>query len=297
MIIACAIDNNYIRHCAVMLRSLYESNAGEEIGVYIIHGALNKAKRTKLAAYLGRFLHSVSFIQINPEILEGFPPFGHLPVSTYYRLILGAVLPRAVQKVIYLDCDLIVVDSLRDLWNTPLGDHPLAAVTDHHIRSNCERLGLSESSGYFNPGVMLINLNEWRKRDIVSEGLRFAKNAQTQLRFCDADILNHLFEAQWLRLDNRWNACPHLWGLCKVPADESEGLTPQDAAVTNNPAIIHFAGGGNAKPWDYYCPHPCRHRYLELKKKTPWANTSLDRQPSLLFRLKRLIGLSLGMKK
>jgi len=298
MIIACAVDNNYIRHCAVMLKSLYESNSREEISVHIIHGAIDASQKKKLVTCLGRFLRSVSFVQIDPKILGGFPTFGHLPISTYYRLLIPTVLPRSVQKTIFLDCDLIVVDSLSDLWNMDLGDYPLAAVTDHHIKENCQRLGLSESLGYFNPGVMVIDLNKWRQRDILTEGLKFTKNTKATLKHCDQDILNHVFEGQWQHLETRWNAAPHLWGLCEVLADEAAALASQDAVARNKPAIIHFAGSGNAKPWHYHCAHPWKIRYLELKKKTPWARAPLDFQPPplpvrlwrrLISKLKRLI--------
>ena len=283
MVIVSAIDNNYIRHCAVMLRSLYESNPKEEISVYIIHGEIDVFEKKKLAAYLGKFLSSVSYIQIDPKLLEGLPVFGHITISTYYRLLLSTVLPRDIHKVIFLDCDLIVAGSIDDLWNANLGDYPLAAVMDHGLKSNCERLGLSLESGYFNAGVMLIDMNKWRQRDILSPGLEFARNNQTKLNNWDQDIFNHLFEAKWLHLDAKWNAQPHIWGLYKGRADDGVGLTPQETAARDKPVIIHFAGGGAVKPWHYHCAHPWKARYLELKKKTPWAGVPLDSRPPPLF--------------
>jgi lipopolysaccharide biosynthesis glycosyltransferase len=279
MIITCAIDTNYIRHCAVMLRSLYEANPKEEISVYIIYGEIDAAQKRKLAVCLGKFLRSVNFVQIDPKMLEGLPAFGHLPLSTYYRLLIPTALPHTVQKAIFLDCDLIVVDSLSSLWKTPLGDYPLAAVTDHHVKENCERIGLSVGSGYFNGGVMLIDLDKWRRRDILSRGLEFVRNTRATLKHCDQDILNHLFEGRWLHLDIRWNAAPHIWGLCPVPVDEAGEMMVQDTSAQNKPGIVHFAGSGNAKPWHYKCAHPWKARYLELKKKTPWAGVPLDSQP------------------
>jgi lipopolysaccharide biosynthesis glycosyltransferase len=297
MIITCAIDNNYIRHCAVMLRSVYESNSKEEISVYIIHGDINASEKEKLATYLGQFLSSVSFIQIDPKLLQGLPVFGHITLSTYYRLLLPAVLPRDIPKAIFLDADIIVVGSLSELWNTDLGGHPMAAVTDHGLKSNCERLGLSLESGYFNAGVMLIDVNKWRARDILTPGLEFAKINQTRLNNWDQDIFNHLFEGQWLHLDAKWNAQPHIWDLYKGRADDGVPLVPHETAARDKPVIIHFAGGGTVKPWDYRCAHPWKARYLELKKKTPWAGVPLDSQPPplpvrlwnrALFRLKCL---------
>ncbi|KPK97167.1 MAG: hypothetical protein AMJ95_10500 [Omnitrophica WOR_2 bacterium SM23_72] len=298
MNIACAIDNNYIRHCAVMLRSLYEANPKEEIAVYIIHGDLDADEKEKLAAYLGKFLHSVNFVQIDPKTLEDFPVYGHLTLSAYYKLLIPTALPADVHKAIFLDCDLIVVDSLVELWNTPLNVYPLATVTDQHIKENCQRLGLPESWGYFNTGVMLIDLDKWRRKDIISEGLKFAKGTQAVLKHCDQDILNHFFEGQWLHLDMRWNASPHLWGLCDIPAEEAAEFKAQNTEARDNPAVIHFAGLGIAKPWNYKCKHPWKNSYLKLKKQTPWAGVPLESQPApflvrawarLVFRLKCLL--------
>jgi lipopolysaccharide biosynthesis glycosyltransferase len=281
MIIVCAIDNNYIRHCAVMLRSLYEANSAEEISVYIIHDAIDVARKKKLADYLGGFLKSVSFVQIDPNMLKGLPVNRHITVSTYYRFLLPSVLPRAVEKALFLDCDLIVVGSLGELWRTPLDRYPLAAVSDHGIKWNCKRLGIPEGLGYFNCGVMLIDVGKWRARDILKEGLEFARGNLEKLINWDQDIFNCLFQGQWLRLDPRWNACPDLWGFYKGNADEGIEPSAQDIAARNNPGIVHFAGGGTVKPWDYRCQHPWKKRYLELKKKTPWAKVPLDFQPPI----------------
>jgi lipopolysaccharide biosynthesis glycosyltransferase len=273
-----------------MLRSLYESNPEEDIHVYIIHGPVNEAEKAKLSSYLSGFLRSVSFIRVDPETLKAFPLSGasvEMTVATYYKLILPAVLPSTLQKVLFLDSDLIVVEPLGELMDTPLGDYPVAAVIDRSQKENCKRLGLREGSAYFNSGVMLIDLNKWRKTNILSAGLEVTKGNQAKIEFWDQDILNYLFEGNWLNLDKRWNALPHLWGTNKAAEDE---------AARDHPAIIHFAGAGNAKPWNYYCAHPWKTRYLELKKKTPWARVPLDCQPpppSLLFRLKRLVKTAL----
>ena len=279
MNIACTIDNNYIRHCAVMLRSLYEVNKQNDINVYIVHDQLDSLQRATLARYLGEFLSSISFIQINPDLLHGFPVHGHITIATYFRLLLPAVLPWAVDRVLFMDCDMIVVDSLRELWDMNLRGAPMAAVIDRSQKENRERIGLANSSYYFNAGVLLIDLQAWREQDVLSRGIRFAQTHADRLEFWDQDVLNHLFEGAWLPFEARWNALPHLWSLNRALKGSDAYLTPQDIIARDRPAIIHFAGPGVTKPWNYRCEHPWKQQYLKLQKHTPWASVALEEYP------------------
>lgn len=289
MIIACTIDNNYIRHCAVMLRSLRLANPSESISVYILHGVIDPSERARLAAYLGEFLPSVSFLQLDEQMLAGFPVFGHISLATYFRLLLPAALPHAVEKVIYLDSDLIVVDSLQGLWESPLEECSIGAVEEHNQEFDRHRLGLAEGSLVFNAGAMLIDLGRWRRDNILATGLAFARSHPERIKHWDQDVLNSLLEGRWRPLDWRWNALPHLW-MHPEYADAVTLLGRRAEAARGKPAVIHFAGSGVAKPWHHRCTHPWRHRYLEIREHTPWAHLPLEEAPDTSLRA-RLGGL------
>jgi lipopolysaccharide biosynthesis glycosyltransferase len=279
MIIVCSPDTKYIRHCAVMLRSLYDSNPGADISVYIIHSRTDGNERVKLMTYLATFLDTVSYIQIDPALASGLPMVGHLTSAAYYRLFLPSILPSTVEKVLYLDCDLLVVDSLNDLWNISLGDQLLAAVIDRSQQENRQRLSLRQDSSYFNSGVLLLNMALLRKSDIIPKGLIFAKRMGEAAYFADQDILNYLFQDGWMRLHSRWNALPHLWGLDGSQSTPEERTSQEMVSAQTDPAIVHFAGGGPAKPWHYACSHPWKNKYIEIKNKTPWASIPLEEAP------------------
>lgn len=288
MNIVCTIDNNYIRHCAVMLRTLRDENPDAPINLTIVHDALEPTERARLARYLGAFLPSVSFIQINPELLEGFPVYGHVTVATYFRLLLPAILPWGMQKVIFMDCDMIVTDSLGPLWDFPLEGRPLAAVTDRSQEENCQRVGLGEGHRYFNAGVLLIDLEQWRRQDVLGRGLAFAAANPHRIEYWDQDVLNHLFEGQWRPIDPKWNALPHIWGLNPQIGDDLSALDEQERAAREHPAVVHFAGAGRTKPWNHHCRHPWKTRYREVQRRTPWSSVPLeDSPPPVLVRLSR----------
>jgi lipopolysaccharide biosynthesis glycosyltransferase len=276
MNIVCAIDNNYLRHCAAMLRSLCDHNPDENLHVYIIHDNLDPSERARFVGYLGEFLSSVSLLQADPSPLESFPVTGHVTVSTYFRLLLAILLPAGLSRAIFIDSDTIIDASLHELWEVPLDGKALAAVPEHRV--SCLDHGYIFGK-YFNAGVMLVDLDLWRRADIIAQGCVFAQANPHKLRHWDQDVLNHLFSGQWLPLEDRWNACPHLFGLNGDYDLSDDNLTDAERMAIANPAIIHFAGPGPVKPWNARCTHPLRDLYRICSARTPWADVPLDDLP------------------
>lgn len=202
------------------------------------------------------------------------------------------ILPSKIDRIIYLDCDLLVNACLDELWEIPLGSHLLAAASDRNLEMQRARLGMGPESVYFNSGVMLLKLSDWRQLNLASQGLEFALAHPEKLPNCDQDVLNYLLQDRCLLLHQRWNAMSHLWGLDQQWLQEQGGLTEEEQQAQENPAVIHFAGAGFAKPWHYRCPHPWKERYRSILATTPWAGTPLEGIPvrrSLLQRTARTI--------
>ena len=191
MNIVCTIDNNYIRHCAVMLRTLREANPDEDLSVYIVHEALDPKERAKLVGYLGEFLPSVSLLQVEPRLLSHFPVSGHISIATYFRLLLPSILPPIINRALFIDSDIVINGSLRELWETPLGGHSLAAVTDRNLDMQRERLEMDADSPYFNAGMMLIDLEAWRRANVLERGMAYAIENRDKLNNWDQDAVSY----------------------------------------------------------------------------------------------------------
>jgi lipopolysaccharide biosynthesis glycosyltransferase len=276
MNIVCAVDNNYLRHCAALLHSLYEKNPGQDLAVYVIHGDLDPGERAKFIGFLGQFLPSVSLLQADASVLEGFPVSGHITVSTYCRLLLPVLLPAGLQRVLFIDSDAIVTDSLTELWQTPLQGKALAAVPEH--RRSCADHGYVFGH-YFNAGMMVVDLDVWRQARLIERGRVFAQAHPDRLRHWDQDVLNHVFAGQWLAVGDRWNACPHLYGLTGGYDLSRDKLTSAELDAIDRPAIVHYAGPGTVKPWHYRCPHPWKDSYRRHYALTPWSGIPMIDQP------------------
>jgi lipopolysaccharide biosynthesis glycosyltransferase len=293
MIIVCNINNEYIRHCAVMLRSLRDFNPRDDLDVFIVHQRMDSDQRAMLVGYLSSFLPSVSFLQVDHALLKGFPESPHVKLAAYYRLFFPQLLPSSIDRIIYLDSDLLVNGSLDELWETPLESNLVAAASDRNLDVHRSRLGLGPDSPYFNSGVMTLKLSDWRQENIAERGLEFALKYPEKLTNCDQDVLNYLLEKRSLTLHQRWNAMSHLWGLDQQWLQAQGGLSEEEEQALSEPVIIHFAGASFAKPWHYKCPHPWKDRYRSILATTPWAGTPLEGEPvrrSLLQRSATKIG-------
>jgi lipopolysaccharide biosynthesis glycosyltransferase len=288
VIIACTIDKAYVRQCATLLRSLRLATPDAHCEVYILHDGLPAGVLDRLTAYLRTFLDSVRPVLIDTAPLSGFRVDGHISLATYYRLLLPDALPRDVGRLLFLDCDMIVVESLVPLWDTALDGAPVGAVESVTDPENLRRLTLAPAEGYFNAGMLLIDLDAWRQRGVLREAKELFARHPERVRWHDQDLLNQVFRGQWHRLHPRWNALPTLWS----PDDSFAGTIPRDPpslTAAGGPAIVHFAGGGACKPWNHACRHPYRDDYRRIAATTPWGRGRLDGAPTLGSRVKAVL--------
>jgi lipopolysaccharide biosynthesis glycosyltransferase len=279
-----------------MLQSLTANAAPSgDLRIYLIVDDIASSLYGKAIPFLHELLPSLSILQADIEPVRCFPVNGHASVATYFRLLLPGLLPAELKRVIFIDSDAIVSNSLQPLWELPLEGKALAAVPDHWL--SCQGHGYVHGE-YFNAGIMLIDLERWRKVDVLGIGSEFARANPDRLRHWDQDVLNHVFKNEWLALPERWNACPHLFGLLPEFSLSPDHLSKSELDAIDNPAIIHFAGPGPVKPWNARCTHPLRHVYRQARAKTPWKKVPLDETPpprllriwtEALFRTKTLI--------
>ena len=148
--------------------------------VFIIDAGISKKSKNKILESCIDSKFEIEFIKLKRRIFKQTVPYYNefCMIPLYHKLILPLLLPSYVNKFVYLDCDIIVKDSLFELWDTNLDHFPLAAVLDHHIKIfnnswggivNYKELGCEGNSPYFNSGVMLINRKTWIKNNYTEK--------------------------------------------------------------------------------------------------------------------------------
>jgi lipopolysaccharide biosynthesis glycosyltransferase len=253
-----------------MLRSLVENNRHYVVDAFVIIPLeMQEPLLDKVRHSISSFSCNLHFLKVNPNLVQSLKVFGHVTGTAYYKLFVGELLPQNLQKVIYLDPDIVVRGNLDELWNGCLDNSIVGAVPDSFVEAYPERskLGLGPSESYFNSGVLLIDLNRWRQARIGSDALAFTICHADRISFADQCSLN------WV-LRNRWTHLPECWNLQTFAVVEDHyGFMDYSRAAKERAMaakIIHFSG--DSKPWHYMNNHPIKRDYLAYLSRTNWKN-------------------------
>jgi lipopolysaccharide biosynthesis glycosyltransferase len=269
--VACAADARYLPYCATMLQSLFAHVPKQRIVVhYLCPPDFDRACRCALMHLVNRWGNEIVFHAIPDNRVDGLPPMRNVRRTIWYRLFLPELLPN-VDRLLYLDADVLVVDRIDSLWHADLGGQPLGAVANAIEPGTRARLlpaiGLPTDAKYFNSGVMLMDLRALREGGWAARVLDFAHEQGSKLVWGDQDALNGILCAHYQPLHPRWN-CMNALFYFHYARDVYDERTISEAC--GHPAILHFEGPDDVKPWDARSTHPWRQRYLRELRSVLW---------------------------
>jgi lipopolysaccharide biosynthesis glycosyltransferase len=269
--VACAAEGEeYVAHSAAMLHSVLARNREHDVHVHYMHGPdISVAEEERLAEMVEREGGAISFLRIPDSDIEGLPTVGFTRKATWYRIFLPELLPD-VERLLYLDSDLIVVDSLAPLREIELGGYWVGAVTnvfqDNHLQRPAE-LGLAGPHVYFNAGVLLMNLAEMRRDRRTQALLDYGVHNADLIEWRDQDALNVVLGERRFELHPRWNLMNSFFLFRRNARVLGRWALRQ---AFRNPAIRHFEGPDMLKPWHPDCEQRLRELYAEHRSGTPW---------------------------
>lgn len=191
MNIIIAVDENYVEYAKTMLFSL-ACNNDEKIVVYLLQKSVSKPSLAQFARFMEEKCHGeLRVVDIPAELFADLPSNGRLSEETYYRLLAFELLPKTVERALWLDADIIVKGNIADFYHTDF-DGKLAAACAEDTLKNHERLGLSQTHRYFNAGVILFNLPAMRQRFSPADVFSCIERHRDHLDCMDQDVLNVL---------------------------------------------------------------------------------------------------------
>ena len=238
------LNDAYIPCMNVMLTSLLHSNPKNTFRVFLLHSNISKEKLSQTEEILqGR--GELIPITASAEELQGAPTSSRYPLEIYYRIFAVDYLPRSINRVLYLDPDVIVNGSLDKLYTMPMDGYFFAAAS--HVNAflqkmNKVRLDMDENSPYINSGVMMMNLELLRKEQDRDAVFRYIEEHKNTLILPDQDVISSLYGHQIIPLNPyRYNMTERLWLL----HSHDEAITLD--WIRKNSTIIHYCGRN--KPW------------------------------------------------
>ena len=272
-------DLNYFQHMGVAVCSLLANNPAHRFRVTIVTDpgiADEIAKMEAMAATFGNA--ELRFPAFDMSLLETYPIRHHFTAFTFVRLVAPTLYDEAVDRVLYLDGDIVVCHDISELWQADMGDMPIAAVPDVYIDLNTCDPTPGTSRTYVNAGVTLLNLRQWRKENATARLMDYLEAHSKELHYADQDALNAVFAGRVRYLPYRWNFQSDFAQL-----DPAElGMTRAEfRQLRNDPGIIHYAS--RWKPWFYRTEVNYRHLYWKYLGMTPWKGfVPKDRTPKYI---------------
>lgn len=264
----------------VLMHSIGKNNICTIHYYIIVNAYFTDDSRQTLKDIALEYDHKIDFFLVS-NIQTDNLPFGksdmpsQVSIATYYRLFLAELLPDNVHKILYLDGDMIVRKDLRRLWETDISGFAVGAVHDmgemDHIDSN--RLPYPMETGYFNAGMLLVNVDYWRDHNCTAKFMQFIQNNYEVIKHHDQDVLNAVFHDKKLWLPVTYNFQN---GFLQKDGDKNyvENIKKEIEECKTDPAIIHYCAF--SKPWTIYSFHPYNAVWRYYKKMSQWKDVPLE---------------------
>lgn len=239
-----SINDNYIEQIKVLIYSILAHNRDVKIIFYFIDGDLSEISKKIIQECVGDGKAEVRFVQIDNQMFAKAPKRKNISVETYYRLLAFELLPE-VNKVLYLDADILVTGSLKRLYNKDISKVCIAGVLDQgevqKDKKHKIQLGLNPNSNYINAGVLLMNLERIRKIKTKEEIFDFITKKQQKLKYQDQDIINAIYSDEIMLIETKYNQSPLYNSL--------DDFKKYYSKKRRYPVIIHYMGE-KTKPWN-----------------------------------------------
>lgn len=265
-------DENYVQHLAVMIASvLHNSTDKEEFDFYVMDGGISDKSKKKLLKLKKIKDFNINYVTGSKDKYKFCPlPQKHVE-NTYYRFEIPAFLPN-LSRVLLLDPDIVVRKSLKEFWQTDLEDFAVAAVENPLSSAYPKRLKYAKTFGYFNAGIVLMDLDKLRAMDFENKCFDIAKNNPEITWHVDQCFINSVLHNQWKRLPYKYNFMSIM--PFESYKEEYYGLkiTPDSEVIEamNDTLIVHFIGDN--KPWEFMSNRLYKSEYWKYLRITPWRN-------------------------
>lgn len=259
MNIVFCLDDNYAALLNIAMASILKNAASKDVfNFYILHKGLSKTNQNKLDLLQKIHPFNIEFIDIDEEkyLLEFKKPAIWANKVCYYRILAPQILDK-LDKILFIDVDIIVNGRLNELYELDLGDKVIGAVASpisEDEKEHIPTLNLSKNHKYFYAGLMLIDVKKWLENDIYKKAVTIDENHPQGLKWADMDILNIIFDNNYLAIHPKYSIWP---GLNFAPYEYNienyykiyEGVNSHDEVkeAFYHPIIYQLAGG--AKPW------------------------------------------------
>lgn len=264
--LAFCINDAYADYVCVAVKSVCENNRSPQLVIHVLSDNLSTASVDKLHSVVDPYSGvRLKYYEVDDSHLRGLKDTWS--VYTWYRVLLPSVLPTGISRVLYLDADIIVEDDLSSLWTLDMTDKAIGCAIDvlTHDPDSFARCKFPKHKKYVCAGVMLMNLDYWRRYSLAERIVEYGYSHDSEIRFPDQDTINALCADSKVVLPMRYGIQESFFRDERFHTIE---YRRQLIECVECPAIVHFAG---CAPWirefDWSVMH---HRWIKYSRMLPW---------------------------
>lgn len=277
------VNNNFISQLGTSICSVCENNLSEDIYFYVISYGITFDNKEILVKFVQGYKKNISIIELDD--LTSYFDF-EIDTSAWNpivlaRLILPKLLPTNVERVLYLDGDTMVRGNLHSLWKTDLQDKVIGAVVEPTAnREHKNAIGIRDFEPYFNAGVLLIDMLQWKKTEAGKRIVDFYREHNGKLFANDQDAINGTLKNEIYPLPIEYNFCnsyrfyPYDTLVKIMKPCRFIGIDDYEKAI-ENPIIVHFLG--EERPWRVGNKNTYTPEYVRYWNKTPWKECGKEK--------------------
>lgn len=266
MEIALAADDRYALALGVCIASIYENNKGNDVNIHILTQGFSQSNIKRLGQVATRYDRKLDIIEIDADDIRSLKTSERFSLPVYFRMLLPSLLE--VNKILYLDCDIIINGDLTPLWNIPVDGFAAAVVEDQCADDIRIHNRIRSDGRYFNSGVMLMNLDYWRRNATAGKCISYLRQYPERCVYPDQDAMNAVLSSELKFIDFQFNAQSLLFDRNEDRFLHYSKWPEVDAAV-QDPLVIHYTH--RVKPWHSECSHPMLDKFDYYCALTPWA--------------------------
>lgn len=283
--ICLATDENYAQLATVAITSVFEKNRyATEIEIYILDGGIKEKTKNIMRSLTKKYQRKIFFVDVTNKLkklkemnVNSQGKFGSY--AAYSRFFITEYLPDYVDKILYIDCDTCVVNSLNELFSIDMKEYALAGILDILPQFHKKYINFSEQDNYYNSGVLLFNCEIWKKENYTNKIIEHIKNIKSNYSFHDQDLINIICKNKILTLSPKYMVFypEYKWGEKNIRwlnGFNHEYYSNEELInALKEPIIIHYVDSIVGRPWYEDNINDYSRYWEEMKAKSPYDDS------------------------